>query len=157
MRTFLILFFTSLFCLVIIPVGYFTTISLTKDIAAVNFSFNPSGHRNTTITASSDTPLDIAADGSFCLFRDGNKVDVICSTSDPRPGNPTLTRLTTTLKTGKWLVFSANKSTVMYLESDLPLVYNRHDIGAAIFIDVLLLLLVSLVLFMVAEADRKDN
>lgn len=159
MRALLRFFIILLVCLPIIYVGYFATVSLTGDISATSFFFNPSSHRNTTITASSDTPLDIAADGPFCLFRDENKVDVICSTPDPRPGSPNAAKLTTTLKTGKWSVFTTNKGIDMYLESDLPLVYNRHNVGAAIVIDVLLLLMISsfIILFTVGGTDERDN
>lgn len=157
MRAFFRFFFTWLVCLIIVLGGYLTTASLTGNIAADSFFFNPNSHRSATITANSDTSLDIAANSSFCLFRDGNKVDVICSTPDPRPGSPNAVKLTTTLKTGKWSVFTANKDIDMYLESDPPLVYNMHNIVTAIVIDVILFLLLILIVFMVAEANNKDN
>lgn len=159
MRALLRLFIILFVCLPIAFLAYFTTTSLVGDIAAASFFFNPNSHRSATITASSDTSLDIAADGPFCLFRDGNKVDVICSTPDPRPGSPNAVKLTTTLKTGKWSVFAANKDIDMYLESDPPLVYNMHNIVTAVAIDIGILLIICslIILFTVAGTDEGDN
>ena len=152
MRTFLKIFGTSFLCIVIIYGGYSFTSQMTKDFSATSYSINPSVSRNATITAVSDTALDIAANGPFCIFNGEDKINTICSTPDPRPGSPDATRLTTTLKTGKWLAFSPGK-TNLYFESNLPLIYNRNDVGGAIIIDAFLLLIILLV-FAVAIASE---
>ncbi|MFZ3068780.1 MAG: hypothetical protein WA052_00495 [Microgenomates group bacterium] len=156
MRAFLKVLITSLVCLAIIFLGYSITTEFTKNISATSFVFNLPAHPNITISAASDTPLDIAANGPFCLFKnEKSKIDVICSTPDPRPGTPNAVRLTTTLKTGKWLVFAPGRSTNLYLESDLPLVYNKNDFLSAIGIDAVLLFIIFIIVLMVAETNKK--
>ena len=152
MRAFLKIFITSTVCLAIIYGGYHFTSLMTKDISATSYVMNPSVNPDATITAYSDTTLDIAANGPFCLFNGEDKINTICSTPDPRPGSPDATRLTTTLKAGKWLAFTPSE-TNLYFESSLPLIYNRNNIGGAIIVDAFLLLIIFLIFIVVTNSE----
>ncbi|HAN22316.1 TPA: hypothetical protein DCP77_00820 [Candidatus Collierbacteria bacterium] len=152
MRAFLKLFITSFVCLAIIYGGYYFTSLMTKDVSATSYIVDLNLSPDTTITAASDTTLDIAANGPFCLFNGEDKINTICSTPDPRPGSPDATRLTTTLKAGKWLAFTPS-GTNLYFESSLPLIYNRNDIFTAIIVDALLLAIFLILLIAVVSSE----
>ena len=152
MRAFLKLFITSFVCLAIIYGGYYFTSLMTKDVSATSYIVDLNLSPDTTITAASDTTLDIAASGPFCLFNGEDKINTICSTPDPRPGSPDATRLTTTLKAGKWLAFTPS-GTNLYFESSLPLIYNRNDIFTAIIVDALLLAIFLILLIAVVSSE----
>jgi len=152
MRAFLKLFITSFVCLAIIYGGYYFTSLMTKDVSATSYIVDLNLSPDTTITAYFDTTLDIAANGPFCLFNGEDKINTICSTPDPRPGSPDATRLTTTLKAGKWLAFTPS-GTNLYFESSLPLIYNRNDIFTAIIVDALLLAIFLILLIAVVSSE----